>query len=508
MRTQRILTAWAVFLMVTVGVGGTVAYGAYHRSDLYRRDVEEWLAEFFGLPADVGAVRPCTFSSRELADVQIWLPERRDRIFHCPRAVLDTDGNGSGGGTLVLIDDPVLYIGSEAWQWEDYGNVLRAGLAHNFSDIDVGEVRLSRAKIVWPRKDFRMTVEGVEGHILFDASGCGEARLASRSLNGTTVGAPVQIQARIDPDSPDLLTEVTLTVPPIPLQALGLHQILGSAITQGNFAGWITLHQADDGDYVRLSGSATDVKLEELTRRASGGPVAAVVDLNIAEAVLQAEELDRLLFNGEIRQLEVEPLLARFGLPGVGGRARLTVRDARLVREGIEHLSFSGEWLGATVEPLLKRLIGQGGIKGRLLVEVHSLVIRDNKLIQADADVQVLPPVDGPGLIERGLLISLLKDRAGLSIPESLLPPSIEFSQMSARLMVDGRRFRILSRKGSAGPPLITARLLGRDLPLLGEFDQSYDLQPFQDAMRARILEWRSAVSERIRARAAEDRPG
>lgn len=506
MRTRRILTAWAVFLAVTGGLGATIGYGTYHRGELYRRKIERQLADFFGLPADVGYVRPRTFTSRELGNLQFWLPGRRDRIFQAPGAVLEEGAEGNGG-TLVILDRPLLTIGSEAWEQEDYIQVLRASLAHNFRELDVNEIRLVDARIVWPRRDFHLSVEGVEGNILFDADGRGEARLASRRLNGISVGEPVQIVARIDPLSDDLLPEVTLAVPPLPLHVLGLHQVLGSAITQGTFAGRITLYQSADGDSIRLSGSAAAVKLEELTGRIASGPVSAVFDLNIEEALLRGKELERMVFRGEIRQLNVQPLLSRLGLGGVGGQARLTVRDARLVGEGIEHLAFSGEWLGAAVDPLVKLALGRGGLAGRLQVRVHSLVIRDNQLAQADADVQVLPPEHGPGKIERGLLLALLENQAGLSIPERLLPEWIEFTQMSARLSVDGQRLRILSTRGPAGPPVITARIGGIDLPLLAELDQSFDLALLQKGLKARIAQWRSAVRERISARRSASRP-
>lgn len=508
MRKRRILFAILVFLAIAAGLGGTLGYGAYHHSSLYRRRTEARLTQLFNLPTDIGRIRPLEFTSRELSNVEVWLPGRRERIFHCRRAVWDTTGAARGTGALVQIDDAVLSIGSEAWRREDYMKIIRESLAHNYRNMNIDEIRLHRSSIVWPRKEFRLRAESVEGRILYDEQGRGNATLTCRRLNGAEVSEPIQILARLDPHQDEFIPEVTLVVPPLPLEALGLEGLVGGAVTQGSFTGRITLHQNRGGDRIRLSGALAGVQLEELTARVPGGAIPAAIDLTLDEAVLWEGNLERLAFRGEVRQLQVGPLLAGLGLGDLGGEARLTVRDARLSDRGLEHLAFSGEWLGAAADPFVRRILGKGGVNGRLFVRVHNLEIRDNQLVAADADIQVLPPRHGPATVDRGLLLGLIKEKAGLSLPERLLPESVEFTQMSARLLIDGRRLRILSSAGQGGPPVITAKILGRELPLLADLDESADLGPLQDYLRERIRSWRSDVEERIRARAAAGQAG
>jgi hypothetical protein len=507
MTKRHTITALLVFLVVAVGLGGTIGYGAYYRSDLYRRRVEESLTKFFNLPTDVGKTRPYTFSSREMFAVEVWLPGRRERIFRCEHAVWDNGGSGDHAGTLVVIDDPIMSIGSEAWETEDYMKVLRASLVQSYRERNIHEIRLNRATIIWPRRDFRMSARDVDGAILFDDAGQGEGRLTCRKLNGMPVSEPVQILAHLDPHAEDFITEVTLTMPTFPMQGLGLDQALGGEITSGSFAGRITLKQGSDGDRIRFSGAANEVKLEELTARVPSGPIPAVIDLGIDEILLREGELERLAFRGEVRKLKVGALLAVFGLGDLDGEARLTVRDARLSGEKLERLALSGEWLDAAAGPFLQHVLGKAGVHGQLSVRVNNFEVRDNELTQADAEVRVLPPHDGPATIDRALLLDLLKDKAGLSISEKLLPKEIEFTQMSARLLLDGRRLRVLSVGGPSGPPAITIKLLGKELPLLAKLDLSVDLGPLQDNLKMRLKEWRGAVEERIRRKAAT-RPG
>lgn len=508
MTHRHTIIAVVVFLLVAGSLGGTVGYGAYYRSDMHRRAVARDLTEFFNLPTDVAAMRPRTFSSSELYGVQVWLPGRRDRIFHCEHAVWDEGATGTGQrpGTRVDIDDSVFTIGSEAWEKEDYMKVLKQSLAQNYREENIHQIRLNRATLVWPRREFHLTARDVDGVIDFDETGQGTGQLSCRKLNGMAVSQPIQIVAHLDPRAEDFISEVSLAVPALPMSALGLDAVLGAHVTAGAFSGRITLQQRPDGDRLRFAGSASEVKLEELTARVPTGPIPAVIDLHIDTAELRMGELERLALRGEIRQLQVGALLACFGFGDLDGEARLTVREARLGGERLERLALSGEWLNAAADPFMEHVLGQRGITGRLFVRVHNFEVRDNELVQADAEVRVLPPRDGPATIDRAVLLNLLKDKAGLNIPEKLLPASIEFTQMSARLLIDGRRLRVLSVGGAAGPPVITIKLLGKELPLLAQLDESVDLGPLQDQLRARLSAWRKSVEERIHRKVAAEK--
>jgi len=214
MRRRRLLLAWGILLVTGAILGGSAAYGLYYRSDAYRRRVERAMTAFFGLPTDLEAIAPYTLKSRLLTQVEMWLPERRARVFSCPRAVWDASGR-QDGGTVLHLFEPVLSIGSEEWESDDYMRVLRASLLHNFSELNIRQVQFHDCSLTWPRRDFQMRAEGVNGTVEFDQHGRGEALLTSRALNGVSVGEPIRIHARIDPADPDdFLPEVTLDVPP------------------------------------------------------------------------------------------------------------------------------------------------------------------------------------------------------------------------------------------------------------------------------------------------------
>ncbi len=162
MRKRRV--AMALVLLLSVGgiLGGTLGYGLYYRSDYYRRKVERALTEFFGLPTDVRAVRPNSFQSRRLHDIQMWLPQRRARIFWAPVAIWDASANDSGG-TVLHVYNSVLAVGSKEWEADDYMRVLRASLLHNFSELNIRRVEFHNASITWPRQEFQIRADGVDG---------------------------------------------------------------------------------------------------------------------------------------------------------------------------------------------------------------------------------------------------------------------------------------------------------------------------------------------------------
>ncbi|GMU21407.1 MAG: hypothetical protein AMXMBFR13_15000 [Phycisphaerae bacterium] len=500
MFNRRVFIAWLVFVLVAGTVGGTVTYGLYGRSDWYRRRVEDALARFFSMPTQVGGIEPHTLTAQVLTDLRMWLPGRRDQIFSCPRAVWDKAGADGGAGTLVVIADPVISIGSEAWEKEDYTKVLRSSLSQNFSQFNIRAVRLERGRLLWPRKLFRLEADGLDGNIHFDAAGHGDAQLTCRSLNGVTVTEPVQIFARLDPHQEDFIPEVTLNVPTLPLGVLRLDELVGGAVTQGTFAGRITLHQGAEGDWAELTGAIQAVKLEELTGRMRTRPIPAIVDLKIDRAVVRGREIERLVFNGQVRALQIDRLLSRAGLSAVGGEVRLTVHNGRVSSERIEYLAATGEWTGGSLDALARLALGRNGAQGQLHLQVNSLIIENNQITSGNIDVTALPPPGKPGTVDRDLLLELVERQAGVTLPALLsraLPATVEYSQMGAKLLIDHGRARVLSSSG-AGQPLITIRVLGQDLPLLADMDRSFDLAPLLRQARGRVEELRESVRRRI----------
>lgn len=504
MRPRRTLAAVCAFLAIGGLLGGTIGYGAYHRGERYRRHVEGLLTDFFGLPTDIGRIRPHTLHSRELLDVQMWLPDRRGRIFQCPRVIWDTSGAETAEGTVVHLFDADMTVGGEEWEHEDYMRVLRASLLHNFTDLDIRQVRFHNASLSRPRRDFELRAGGVDGNIVFDDEGRGLAELTSRSLNDVQVSEPIRIQARIDPHLPDdFLPEVTLQVPTLPLNGLGLDQTLKSPVTQGSFEGRITLRQsAASADVVELSGLAQDLRLEELTRSVSGGAVRGIVDLTIHRAVLEQDRLVTLRFSGEVRDLEVDTLLARFGWPAIGGRVHLQVYNGLADEETIHRLGLVGSWTGGSLDGLSEVLFGAPGVQGDLTVRVNSLIVEENELASGDVDVIAVPGNERPGTIARSLLVDLLEQQLGVKLPRfitSLLPEQVQYVRMGAKLLIDGPHLRVLNLPGGRDSSILTIRIGDREIPLVPEIDRVFDLKPLLDKAREHAEQLKQNLQQRRR---------
>lgn len=494
MPRRRTILATALTLAVGAMLGGTLGYGLYYRSGYYRRKVERALTEFFGLPTDVGAVRPNSFQSRQLRDIQMWLPERRARIFQSPRAIWDASPNDSGG-TVLHLYDATLAIGSKEWESEDYMRVLRASLLHDFSDLNIRRVEFHNTSIAWPRQEFQIRADGVDGRVDFDESGRGRAVLTTHSLNGVRVSEPIRIQARIDPSNDeDFLPEVVLEVPPLPLTALGLNQVLQAEVTQGSFAGKISLAQSPAGDVIELDGIAEQIRLEEVTASLDGGPVSGLVDLTIYRAVIRGRELEHLRFSGEVRNLNVDPLLQRFGLPAIGGKVNLQVINGIATGETIKNLMAAGHWSGGSLAALSSMLLGTVTVEGQLDVRIASIVIKDNQLASGNIDIDASPPPDRPGTIDRSLLLDLLQRYLGFQVPPlfaNMLPESVEFVRAEAKLLIDGNRLQILTIPRNDGGAILVVRIAGRDIPLVRSIDGVFDLSALTDKAARQAEKWR-----------------
>ncbi|UCD30114.1 MAG: hypothetical protein JSV03_06485 [Planctomycetota bacterium] len=473
------LTFGSVILLITAALCGLIGHEVYFRSDYYRRGVESGLTEFFGLPVDVNKIAPSGISARKLSDVQIWLPQRRARIFQCPKAIWDTSGSEVQDGTIIHVHNADLSIGSQEWESGDYMRVLQASLAHNFQQLDIRQVRFHNTRITWPRKELTLSADGVEGNVLFDnnCNGGGHAELTSRSLNGVTVREPIRIQAILDPLDPEaLIPEVTLTVPALSIGMLGLGQVLQSTITQGTFAGEITLRQSAQGDEIEATGFVKNIRLSEFTKLVPGGAVPAIIDFKIDQAHIRDQLLIKLAFSGRIRKLQVDALLHRFGLPKIHGTVELTVDHGLITKNTIQQFNASGQWVGGSLETLTGVLLDGVSLQGTLLVQVNSLVIENNKLIGGNIDLMATLPKGKTGKIERKVLIDLVNNQLGLTLPENLLPEVVEYVQLGAKLTIEGHKIRLTSAEGPVGPALITIRLSGLNVPLLGQIDKTFDV--------------------------------
>lgn len=492
--------AAGALLVVLAGVA-VLAFQLYYRSNAYRAGVEQRLGNFFGLPTDLGGIAPSGLRSRILTDVRMHLPGRRAMVFNSPRIVWDA--GASSQGARLTIHDATLALGAGEWMQEDYSRVLRASLAHNFRDLNIHEVRFADTRVVWERRDVAFTAEGVHGDLVFDAGGIGRAKLACGVFNGSRVPESVQIEALVDPRTEELLPEVTLTVPRMPLTSLALDRVLQAPVTDGYFAGRMTLRQSAGGDEVQLRGKAEAIRLQELTAGVAGGPFPADVDLEIEDALVRGRSIERLKFSGAVNRMQVDPLLQRAGVPPMGGLLRLTVYSGVVERDQLRHLSVAGEWTGGSPDRLVQTLLGRGGVDGDLVVRLNNLVVDGEEVRQGDIDILVQPPNDGLASVDRRLLAEMFRKWLGVAIPEQMLPATVQFRQLGAKLEIAGRRATLTAPEGPMGRSLLTARVFGQDIALLQDVRVEIDLEPLLRLGREQLRRWQGTLRQRLESRPA-----
>jgi len=487
------MAVWAVLLAISTAGGGMIGYRVYLRSDFYRRGIEKKLACFFGLPIEVAQVEPHRFSARRLRGVQIWLPQRRARVFHCPQAIWETADEKVPKGTVIHVYQANLAINSDQWESGDYMRVLRASLVHNFKELNISQVRFHDAVITWLHKGFELRAGRVDGLVEFDgnsANGGGHAELTSYSLNGMTVNDPIRIQAELDPQNPQaLIPQVSLTVNTMPVHVLGLDQLLQSRVTQGLFAGRIQIRQSQKSEEIEIDGFISDVRTDEFTRLMPGGVVSAVVDFKISHCLIRDRQLVSMSFDGEICELVIDSLLSRFGLPEMGGQVSLNVEHGHIENGLLQRLVASGQWQDGSL-PVVSRLLLNGlSLEGKFDAKVNSLTIEENELVGGNIELTAAIPDGQTGQIETAVLLGIFKQRLGLTLPEMILPEKIEYVHMGARLIIDRQQVRLLSADGPAGPALITLQLYGQKIPLFGQVDKKFDIKPFLDKAKERTRE-------------------
>ncbi len=495
------ISAVLLLLLVGIPIAGTLAYGVYHRSDAYRRSVERDLTSFFGLPTTVREVRPYAFNARRLLGVEMWLPDRRARIFESPQ-VIWAEHEEAGGSVHIDIFDAELLIDSVNWDRDDYSRVLRASLAHNFGALDVQQVRYHGARFIWSRPDVRIIAEGVEGILRFRPDGRGDAQLTCRKLNGASATEPIQISALIDPHTSELLPEVSLDIPRLALDALELSTLLESEVTQGTFSGNVHLRQSTGEAEVELSGTIEDVRLEEFTGRLPNGPYPARVDLDLKKAILRQDRIVALRFDGEIDDIDVDSILGRWELPGVGGKAKLTVHNGRVEDNQMILMLADGQWEGASLENLCRALFHRDGIDGELLLTIRNVKLDADGVAGGDVLVEAAPRPGQVGYVNRDFVAEFLDRYLGASLPRVLtmmLPEEIEYEKIGARLWLGRDAVRVFAAPGPAGRALVTLRFQDRQVPLLGNLDVTLPMAPWIERIQGRVAEMKTRMRDRLR---------
>lgn len=481
--------AWTACVLV---IGGSLVVhlglALYLRSDAYLARVAHHVGDYFKMPCDMARVVRMTYASTGFDGVQIWLPDRRDRVFHCERAVWTMLSGAEAGRVDLDLLRGTLALGTDKWRLEDYRQVLESGLRHDFDDIR--RVRLEDFAITFRRKALLVSADRATGTIRFETGDLGIADLQAYVFNGSPVHEPIRIHARFLPHGQALIDEMILEIPAVPLAGLKLDEAVGSPVTRGHFAGRLEYREANPQPRVTLEGRLSDVDLSELTKRLPGGPLHGTAEVTLERAELEGTLPTRVRGRARLSDVVLDDIGRAFGLQRLSGRAELNIADAEIDTRQIKRLVINGRVGDAELIDVLRPL-GRGEATGRLTIVVNALRIENDRIVAADIDIAAAPLPGQTATIDRDLLLSAAERVAGFSwpsaLPKRLLPEKIEYAQFGLRLLVSDNQLRVLGTHGTDGETILTIRVLGREFGLVKQWPGSIDLTPWVDELLSRI---------------------
>lgn len=483
-------TRWICAATLTLVLMGATAYtgGAalYLRSASYRSACAATLSEHLGLPADIGGVTPRSRTTRSFQDVEVWLPQRRDRALHCDEAtVILRPTPADPDGYEIEIVGGAAEISTRTWMRSDYRSVIESGLRPGFAPDGPRRVRFSNMDLRFERDQFRATLSRASGAVSFEEPGRGVLRVLCRALNGYEPVDPAVLSASFSPRAAGMRVDaLELSVPAIPLRAVGLQQLANLDARSGTFSGKLRYAESDAGRQVGIAGRCTGLQLAELTGgllpRAIRG---ACPEIELQELTALNRVPQRLRFRGILRQVELGDLLGLLGWSAIGGRADFDVGAAEISQQGIRRFVASGACEDISVAGVTDAL-GMGVMTGRLRMRIGDLAIEDNRIRTLDAELEVAPSDDAPDYVEGRLVRELVSRALHVELPP-LLPERIEYSRLGVRIEVRDEVLTVFGSHGERNQVILTVRLYGAELPLIREPKSSFDLRPTLDALRA-----------------------
>ncbi len=489
---QRKKIVLAACVLVVCGfVVSIICHSLYLRSDRYRVSVEQSVAHLLGMPIEIGRVVPLSGSSQGFEDIRVYLPSRDEQIFQGDWATWTAIEKGPvQTGSLELVGGWFL-LGTGEFSRDDYRAMLQGGLGHNFQAMSVSSVTLDDVDIVWRQMDFELSVDGANGEVVFEEDGTGEAGLTARVLNGETVADPIHIRALFTPGSPVEFHSITLDVPEISLTGVGIEEILGSRASTGSFGGTVTYRQRDDTPIVTVRGSLRDARLEELTEKVPSGPWHGTANIDVSEAVVACEEIEKISFSGELSDVRMQDLAGLLGQPDLTGTVSLSVEQLRYADGQLRYLSAAAEAADVSMAAVT-RLIGHGVITGTLLVKVNSIVIVDGTVRWADISLDVIPPADQPGTIDRDMILFAGSEILGVDLGSArkYLPEAVEYVRLGCRLLVENDKLTVAGTHGADGKTLLTVRLFGQELGIIRQPRRVFAVSDLLDYIRRKAADY------------------
>ncbi len=475
-------------------VGGSLAwtggYGLWLRSEAYRERTARALSQFFELPCDVWRIRGHTFTSRAFSDVEVWLPNRRDRIFSCEQAIWrERASNGETVNELELLNG-LLVIGTDRWVNQDYRQLFESGLAHNFEELNLATVRLSGFAVSFDRGGISVRCQDTSGAIDMSRPGEGVAHLVAYELDGTRVSQGVRIEARFLPRNGVEISEFILALPEVPIACIGLAPVIGPGGPAGRFAGRVQYKRSGAEATLRLDGTIEDADLADWSNLLPGIPMSGNFSMAVHEAKFADQTITHFRGRGTITGLSLDSLAPLLGRSGLAGAATLNVDSIDLALGHINRLRVEGAITDLLLEQWLE-LWGRGRATGRLTVRINNLDLVNDNIRSADIEVSALPPPGEAGTIDRDFLLAAAEKAFDFTWPETLprnlLPDHVEYTQLGMRLLVQDNKMRVLGSHGVKGDVILTIRLFGAPIPVVKEQRRTVDLGPYLSALLARV---------------------
>jgi len=481
----------AVSVLVVVGsISSAVGYAVYIRGDAYRHSVERMVGDYLHLETQIDQVTPLSSSSRLFSGIRIFLPELDEPTFQCGRAVWRIDQQGEKNRVALELGDGSLTLDSRDLNRDSYRTMLSSGFGHDFAALGLASVKLDVFDIVWKSNEISMVIQKASGDVAFGPDGNGRANLTARQLNGTQLNAPLLVNALFTPGESLRFHHVSLGVPHVPLNVLGLGRVLGGDVSAGWFDGSIILRDKDGHQNMTLRGALGDVRLEELTASVFDKPIRGRVDIMLDDASVSGGQLDGLTFRGSLSDVRLEDLAEIANVPGLTGLVNLQVQQARIVGNQIAHASATGDAVDVPLEAITK-LIGRGVVTGKLRITIHGVLIEDHKVKWADISIDAVNPPDKPGTISRDVILTVAKDVLGIELGRisAILPETIEYTELGLRILVEGGTLRFKGSHGTDGNSVLTIRdpILGRPMSVFSAPDRTFKLDDLLERVRERL---------------------
>lgn len=474
---------------MTSTIAASAGYAWYLRSALHRKSCAEELSIRLGLPSEIGAILPLSMRAREFRDIRVFLPDRRDLAMHASRArVVSRPIPADPAAYDIEITDGHCEISPRTWLTSDYRMMFDAGARSGFLEGGPQRVTLRDMDLSYARDGFQIRLLGVNGAIDFDEK-FGHGHAFCHRLNDYFSNEPISLTATFSPlGNSILLDHLELTIPRLPIDALRIGALWGANVRHGAFHGRLTYREVSGSRTMSVSGTCFDVDLAELTSGLLATPLRGRCgELEIVELRVVDQRPVLLRFRGVLSEMQLSDLLAPLGLTDVGGVVTLRVREATLSPEGIERLIASGECRDVFLSGV-SRGLGWGRMAGRAQLAIDDLTIEQNRVRSFEAAAIVDRPEEEGLWIEGELLRSVVQNSMGITLPP-VLPERIEYVQFGARFDMRDEVLTILGTHGPREKTILTARLFGRDVALIPEPAQPFDLRAWFDSLRIQALE-------------------